>query len=341
MFGLVSTATITQGSLVDGLIAGGIGILLSLIGLSEATGLIRFTMGSEYLWDGIPLIPYFVGLFAVGELINYTARGGTIAAQKITASLRGAWGGVIEALRHPTCLLRSSIIGTLVGIIPGIGGETANLISYTVAVQSSKEPQTFGTGNPEGIIASESANDSKDGGALLTTLSFGIPGSVAMALLLSILIVHGIPTGPRLIMERPALIWTLLLGYVVANAFASTFGLLAARHLARITHVPVYYLSPVIIVASLIGTYVLRESIWDVLLVVLIGILGFAIRRAGLPILPLVIGFVLGNLAEKSFLITLRLYDGSYVGFFNSGVSLALIVIILAIPLVRATRAFR
>jgi putative tricarboxylic transport membrane protein len=341
VFGLVSTATITQGSLRDGLIAGGLGILLSLIGLSESTGLIRFTMGSEYLWDGLPLIPYFVGLFAIGELINYSARGGTIAAEYITASLRGAWGGVVEVLRHPTCLLRSSAIGTLVGIIPGIGGETANLIAYTVAVQSSKHPESFGKGNPEGVIASESANDSKDGGALLTTLSFGIPGSVAMALLLSILIIHGIPTGPRLIAERPVLIWTLLLGYVVANAFASTVGLLAARYLAIITRVPVFYLSPVIAVASLIGTYVLRENIWDVAIVVVIGIVGFAIRRAGLPILPLVIGFVLGNLAEKSFLITLRLHDGSYVGFFNSGISFALIGIIFLVPLLRYLRILR
>lgn len=341
VFGLVSTASITQGSLLDGLIAGGVGILLSLIGLNEATGLIRFTMGSEYLWDGLPLIPYFVGLFAVGELINYTARGGTIAGERVEASLRGAWKGVVEVLHHPVCLLRSSVIGTIVGIIPGIGGETANLVAYTVAVQSSKEADSFGKGNPEGVIASESSNDSKDGGALLTTLSFGIPGSVAMALLLSILIVHGIPTGPRLIMDRPDLIWTLLLGYVVANVFASTFGLLAARYLATITRIPVYDLAPSIIVASLIGTYVLRENIWDVLLVVIIGILGFGIRRAGLPILPLVIGFVLGNLAEKSFLITLRLYDGSFVGFFNSGVSLALIVIIFAVPLVRVARAYR
>ncbi|MFQ5852336.1 MAG: tripartite tricarboxylate transporter permease, partial [Candidatus Binatia bacterium] len=182
VFGLVATASISQGSLLDGLIAGGVGILLSLIGLNEPTGLIRFTMGSEYLWDGIPLIPFFVGLFAIGELINYSAQGGTIADQNITPNIKGVWEGVAEVFRSPVCLLRSSIIGTLIGIIPGVGGETANLIAYTVAVQSSKDPESFGKGNPEGVIASEAANDSKDGGALLTTLSFGIPGSLAMAL---------------------------------------------------------------------------------------------------------------------------------------------------------------
>jgi putative tricarboxylic transport membrane protein len=338
VFGLVATASISQGSLLDGLIAGGTGILLSLIGLSEPTGLIRYTMGSEYLWDGIPLVPFFVGLFAIGELINYSARGGTIQAENISAEITGTWDGVVEVFRHPVCFLRSSIIGTLIGIIPGVGGETANLIAYTAAVQASSNPSSFGKGNPEGVIASESANDSKDGGALLTTLSFGIPGSLAMALLLSIFIIHGVPAGPRLIAEQPIYIWTLLIGYVVANVFASTFGLLAARYLAIITRVPVYYLSPVIAVISLVGAYVLRENIWDVLLVLILGVFGFAIRQAGLPILPLVIGFVLGNLAEKSFLLTLGIHNGSYLGLFSSVISWALIAVTLAIPLLKILR---
>lgn len=339
VFGLVTTATVSQGSLLDGLIAGGVGILLSLVGLNEPTGLIRYTMGSEYLWDGLPLIPFFVGLFAIGELINYSARGGTIAHDEIDADIKGAWQGVLENFRYRLCLLRSSAIGTLVGIIPGVGGETANLIAYTVAVQASKDPASFGKGNPEGVIASEAANDSKDGGALLTTLSFGIPGSLAMALLLSIFIMHGISPGPHLITEQPIFIWTLLIGYVVANAFASIFGLLAANYLAAITRVPVHYLSAIIAVVSLAGTYILRENIWDVVLVVLLGVFGFSLKRAGLPVLPLVIGFVLGSLAEKSFLLTLRIHDGSYMGFFDSIISWLLIGTMVAIPVVRSLRS--
>lgn len=338
VFGLVTTATVSQGSLLNGLIAGGVGILLSLVGLNEPTGLIRYTMGSEYLWDGIPLIPFFVGLFAIGELINYSAQGGTIARDNIQATIRGAWQGVMENFRYAVCLLRSSSIGTLVGIIPGVGGETANLIAYTVAVQSSRSPDTFGTGNPEGVIASEAANDSKDGGALLTTLSFGIPGSLAMALLLSIFIMHGVSPGPQLILDNPIFIWTLLNGYVVSNAFASIAGLLAARYLAIITRVPVHYLSAIIAVVALAGTYILRENIWDVVLVVLLGILGFGMRRAGVPVLPLVIGFVLGNLAEKSFLLTLRIHDGSYLGFFNSVISWILILTMVAVPVITRLR---
>ncbi len=338
VFGLVTTATVSQGSLLNGLIAGGIGILLSLVGLSEPTGLIRYTFGSEYLWDGIPLIPFFVGLFAIGELINYSALGGTIAKDEVQASIRGAWQGVLENFRHAVCLLRSSSIGTLVGIIPGVGGETANLIAYTVAVQSSRDPGSFGQGNPEGVIASEAANDSKDGGALLTTLSFGIPGSLAMALLLSIFIMHGVSPGPQLIVKQPIFVWTLLIGYVVANAFASIFGLLTARYLAIITRLPVHYLSAIIAVIALVGTYILRENIWDVVLVVLLGVLGFAMRRAGVPLLPLVIGFVLGKLAENSFLLTVRLNDGSYLGFFDSVISWILILTIVGIPLVTRLR---
>lgn len=338
VFGLVATATISQGSLLDGLIAGGTGILLSLIGLSEPTGLIRYTVGSEYLWDGIPLVPFFVGLFAIGELINYSARGGTISGEKISAELAGTWDGVVEVFRHPLCFVRSSAIGTLIGIIPGVGGETANLIAYTAAVQSSSNPGSFGKGNPEGVIASESANDAKDGGALLTTLSFGIPGSLAMALLLSIFIIHGVPAGPRLIIEQPIYIWTLLIGYVIANIFASVFGLLTARYLAIVTRIPVYYLSPVIAVIALVGSYVLRENIWDVLLVLILGLFGFAMRKAGLPVLPLVIGFVLGKLAEKSFLLTLGIHQGSYVGLFSSALSWTLIALTFALPLLKLLR---
>ncbi len=338
IFALVATATISQGAVMHGLVAGGVGILLSLVGLSEATGLIRFTLGSEYLWDGIPLIPFFVGLFAIGEMIDYTARGGTIAAERVMATLKGAWQGVVDVFRYPVCLLRSSAVGTLVGIIPGIGGETANLISYTVAVQSSKKPESFGKGNPEGIIASEAANDSKDGGALLTTLSFGIPGSIAMALLLSIFMLHGVPTGPRLLTDAPVFIWTLLLGYVSANVIASVLGLFGAKYLALVTQVPVSYLSAAIATVALIGTYVLRENIWDVLVVCVIGIMGFAMRRAALPLLPLVIGFVLGKQAEISFLLTLRIHQGSYAGFFASFISVALVGLIVLLIVSRAYR---
>lgn len=338
VFGLVSTATISQGSMVDGLIAGGVGILLSLIGLNEPTGLIRFTMGSEYLWDGIPLIPFFVGLFAIGELINYSARGGTILDENITPEMRGTWVGFVDVIRHPVCLLRSSAIGTVIGIIPGVGGETANLIAYSVAVQTSKEPESFGRGNLEGVIASEASNDAKDGGALLTTLSFGIPGSLAMALLLSIFIIHGISPGPQLIVDQPVFVWTLLIGYVLANAFASIFGLLSARYLALITQIPVHYLTPVIVVISLVGTYVLRENIWDIVMVVVLGIFGFTLRRAGLPILPLVIGFVLGQLAEKSFLLTLEIHDGRYMGLLQSNISWLLLAASVMIPVIKAWR---
>ena len=159
-----------------------------------------------------------------------------------------------------------------------------------------------------------------------------------MALLLSIFIMHGVSPGPQLILDKPIFIWTLLNGYVVSNAFASIFGLLAARYLAIITRVPVHYLSAVIAVVALAGTYILRENIWDVVLVVLLGILGFGMRRAGVPVLPLVIGFVLGSLAEKSFLLTLRIHDGSYLGFFNSVISWILILTMVAVPVITRLR---
>ena len=144
--------------------------------------------------------------------------------------------------------------------------------------------------------------------------------------------------GPQLIVKQPIFVWTLLIGYVVANAFASIFGLLAARYLAIITRVPVHYLSAIIAVVALVGTYILRENIWDVMLVLLLGVLGFGMRRAGVPVLPLVIGFVLGKLAENSFLLTVRLHDGSYLGFFDTVISWILILTMVGIPVITRLR---
>jgi putative tricarboxylic transport membrane protein len=335
IFGLMMVTFATRGNMLKGLAAAGVGILISLIGFGEVTAVLRFDFGSRnYLWDGIRLVPFLIGIFAFGELIHYAVRGGAIATRldtKMIGGIREALSGAREVFRYFGCFLRSSVIGVIIGILPGIGGAVSNFVSYVIAMQSSKHRDKFGTGHPEGIIASEAANDSKDGGALLPTVAFAIPGSAEMAVLLGIFILFGMAPGPFFIREHGDILWALVLGLFISNALTSTFGLLGSRFLAQLTFVPVYYLIPVIFTLGLAGTYVLRENIWDVGVAVIGGILGWSLVRFGFPLLPLVIGYILGRLAEKAFLQSLQMSFGDYTVFFTRPISLVLFVLIVAV----------
>jgi putative tricarboxylic transport membrane protein len=341
LFGLVTVALAARGTFLKGLTAGGIGILLSLIGFSPVFGILRFNFGSEYyLWDGVELISLVIGLFAISEVMNYYITGGTIAAGGVTSGGR-VLDGVKEVFRHKRCFFRSSAIGTLIGIIPGVGGTVSNFVAYVAAKESSKRPETFGTGNPEGIIAAEAANDAKDGGALLPTVGFGIPGSAEMAVLLGGFILHGLVPGPLLIKEHLDIVFTLILGLLCSNIIASTFGLLTANLLVRITVINVRYIAPIVIVISFVGAYGIRENFWDVVMAFLFGLFGYGMVRFGFPIVCLVIGYILGIMAETAFHQSLMISSGSYAIFFTRTTSLILFVLLVLTVLLPFFRAMR
>lgn len=339
LFGLSAIVVASRGSMIKGLLGGGLGILLSCIGRSPITGVIRFSHNIQYFWDGIELIPFVIGMFALAEVINLTVSGKTqIAAAQVQTKMKGVWDGVRDVFRHKTCFLRSSAIGTLIGIIPGIGGATANFIAYTVAMQTSKHPEQFGTGNPEGVVASESANNAKEGGSLLPTVGFGIPGSVEMAVLLGAFILHGLTPGPLLIKEHLDVVWAIIWGLVISNVLASTLGLLAARFLVRISSIDVTFIIPTIGSISLAGAFATRGNVLDVMMAILFGFFGFFLRRNGFPVITVVIGYVLGKLAEISFHQSLMVSRGDYFVFFKRPISLALfilLIIVLGLPFLR------
>ena len=234
LFGLITVALAAKGSFFKGLTAGGIGILLSLIGFSPVFGVLRFSFGSKfYLWDGVELISLVIGLFALSEVINYYSKGGTIAPTDTSGGGR-VLDGVKEVFRHKRCFFRSSAIGVIVGIIPGVGGTVANFVAYVVAKERSKNPETFGTGNPEGIIAAESSNDAKDGGALLPTVGFGIPGSAECAVLLGAFILHGLVPGPLLIKNHLDIVFTPLSMSVISLPSSLCFVLSELMPLGKI-----------------------------------------------------------------------------------------------------------
>ncbi|MFC1872636.1 tripartite tricarboxylate transporter permease [Chloroflexota bacterium] len=337
IFGLFTVSYAARANLLKGLLAGSMGVLVSLIGFSNATFSMRFTGGTYYLHDGVALVPFAVGLFAVSELIRYTLRGGSITDAKLDGKISGVMSGIKEVFKHKICFFRSAAIGSGIGIIPGVGGTAAAFMSYTTAVQTSKHPETFGTGDPEGIIAPEAANDAKDGGALVPTMTFGIPGSAIMAMLLSSFILHGMQPGPLLLRDNLHIVMILIVGLILANVMTSSVGLLLAPYLAKLVNVRVAYISPIILILCATGAYVIRGNIYDVLVLGIAGFFGYALSRFGYPVVCLVIGYLLGDLAEQNYFVALGSSYGSYAVFFDSLISIiliALLAVMIVLPFV-------
>ncbi|MFH1122877.1 MAG: tripartite tricarboxylate transporter permease [Pseudomonadota bacterium] len=337
IMGLSVIAVMSRGSLWKGIIAACLGLILSTIGYDPVTGSVRFTFGSDYLWDGIRLVPAFVGLFAIGEAIDLFLTRGKIAQTGYAGKIGRVKDGIMSIFRNFGLFLRCSTIGTIIGIIPGVGGAVTNFLAYGHAVQSCKNPEKFGTGDVRGVIASESANDSKDGGALVPTLIFGIPGSLEMAVFLGALIVLGLEPGPRMMMDRPEIILVLIYTLVVGNVLVSLIGVFGAGFLVKITYVPTNLLAPVIFMLGLMGAYLTHGMLADVVLALVFGVLAFAMKRFGFPRVAVVIAIVLGGLAQKTFHQTLMLWG--FKGFFIRPISLGLFVITAAMvifPYVRA-----
>jgi putative tricarboxylic transport membrane protein len=326
LLGLVTIAYAVQRNIVRGLATAGIGMLISLIGYSEVTGIYRFSLASpQYLWDGIQDVPFLVGVFGLSEAIRYGMQGGAVArAGEVTqAGFRGTLQGVIDVLRYPVTFARSCVVGAIVGIAPGIGGSVSNVVAYAMTAQMSKDPE-IGKGSVEGLIAAETANNATIGGDAVPTLAFGIPGSAAMAVLLGALTLHGVAVGPWLMKEHMELVWVVVFGLVAGTILSSLVGFFVARWLARLTVIPMGLLVPVVIVLILAGSFAVRQNFWDMLVSVASGVLGYFLTRHGFSLLPLIIGFLLGAPAELAFIQSLHISQGSPLIFFIHPLSLAL-----------------
>jgi putative tricarboxylic transport membrane protein len=330
LMGLSVIAVVSKGSLWKGLIAACVGLSLSTIGYDPVTGSVRYTFGSDYLWDGVRLVPAFIGLFCISEALDLFLKRGKIAQVDYSRSRKigGVSEGVFAVFRNFGLFLRCSVIGCLVGIIPGVGGAVTNFLAYGHAVQSSKNPESFGTGDIRGVIAPEAANDSKDGGALVPTLLFGIPGSLEMAVFLGALIVLGLEPGPRMMMDNPQIILVLIYTLVAGNILVAVLGIFGAGVLVKITYVPATLLAPVILMLGLMGAYLTHGMLEDTVMALIFGILAFAMKRFGFSRIAVVIALVLGKLAQKTFHQTLMLWG--FKGFFIRPIALTLFLITVA-----------
>jgi len=336
--GLATVAVAVRGNVIKGLASACAGVLIGFTGYHYMTGAVRFNFGTDYLWDGIPIIPFFIGLFAIGEMLMIVTTGKRTISRVATVSKGGRLDGVKEIWKYKGCFARSSVIGVIIGIIPGIGGAVANFVSYLFGRQFSKTPEKFGTGHPEGVIASETANNAKDGGALLPTLAFGIPGSAEMAVLLGAFTLIGLVAGPTMLLKHLDVMYAIIFGLVISGILATLCTIFLARSFAKVTTIDVSYIVPIVVILAFLGSFALRGSILDVAAAVIFGVIGYIMRKSGFPIISMIIGYVIGRIAENAFLQALAISDGSYAIFFTRPISLTLFVFglfVLIFPFVK------
>ncbi|WP_108661813.1 tripartite tricarboxylate transporter permease [Acuticoccus kandeliae] len=337
-FGLVTLVLAVNGDPAKGLVTVGLGVILAIVGLGgPGLPVPRFTFDSLYLYEGLNLVVVVIGLLVVSEAFGTLVAGVRMRqaaherdplppapdkAERRT-QLRE---GLVEPLRRPWLFIRSSAIGTFVGAIPGVGGTVAQFMSYNAALASSKNPEEFGKGSVEGLIATEAATNAKDGGALLPTLLFGIPGSADMALLLAAWQLHGLRPGPSFLETNGAIAWALIFGLLFSNILNSIFTAVAAPGLSRLPRVDPLLVAPIVLCASMVSVYAIRENFWDVALVIGFGLLGYLQKLFGYPVIGVVIGFVLGGVMEFNFYLALQSSLGDPVIFVTGPISLALAV---------------
>ena len=338
LFGLTVIAVVVRGAAINGLIGGCIGLMISFVGLQQVTGGRRFTFDATYLLDGIPLVVALVGLFAVGEMVYLLGKNRVIAEEGVKTS-----GSVLEGARSVVSnfgvFVRSSLVGVIVGLVPAAGGAVSNFIAYAQAAQTVKDSESFGKGDIRGVIASESANDSKDGGAAIPTLSFGIPGSTVWALILGALLIHGINPGPQLMNQHLDVVFIILFSLVFSNILASIFGLAVANQITLVTRIPPTILAPFVFILALIGVYTLRFQIPDVFVAVVFGTLALVFIIYNISRIAVVIGLVLGPIVENSFHQSVQMGFGTYEMFYTRPITIlifALLILVLGVSVVRS-----
>lgn len=338
LLALTVVSSVSLGKVREGLLMACVGLLLSFVGFDPITGHIRYNLGTMYLYDGIDYAAVVIGLFAISEALVLSTQKGSIAT---TGKIIGKVSeGFKIPFKYPVTLIRSSVIGGLVGACPGIGGDTANVLAYAEAVRTSKNPESFGKGNPEGVVAPEASNNATVASSLIPTLTLGIPGSAPAAVFMGALMMHGLFPGGDLFVRRVDITYTFFIGLLFAQLAFFLIGWFGAGFFAKITLVPNAYLVPVIIVLSLTGSFALRNNFGDVIVTLLFGFIGYILKKAQFPLVPLVLGLILGPMAERGLNTSLMLSGGSFAIFITRPaciVILFLIILSLALPLFQKT----
>lgn len=331
LLGLAMITVVARGSIVKGLTIGMFGLLFSTVGVSPTAPDVRYNFDSLLLYEGLNIVAALLGLFAISEMIKLSAEQGGIA--KPDSEMSGSvTDGIMFTLRHPRHLIKSSFIGTIIGALPGAGSSMANFVSYSEAMRSSGMADSFGKGDERGVLASEASNNSAVGGSLIPTLSFGIPGSASTAILLGGFLMHGLNPGPALFGSDLNITFSIYIAVAIGViVLIPLIGLLVITQLGHLTKVNTDYIIPIIVVLSLTGIYTVNISWVDVFTVFLLGIGGFYMRKYDFSIVAFLLGAILGRMAEENLFRSLQISGGSYDIFFESYLSISLIILTLLI----------
>ncbi|MBM7554458.1 tripartite tricarboxylate transporter permease [Thalassobacillus pellis] len=329
VFGLTIIGSLAGRSITKGLIGGIFGLMLALIGMDPVSGSTRFTFGFYSLIEGINLLPAMIGFFSIPQVIKMMEQKDKYIAKY--EERKGIYRKtIIETLKKPVVLLRSSLIGTFVGMLPGAGGNVAGFVAYNETKRFSKKPKEFGKGNIDGVVTSESANNATVSSSLIPLLTLGIPGSPVAAVLLGGLLIHGLKPGAKLFTESSGVAYTFIMGLLVANVLLLLLGLLGTRFFVKAIAIPVHYLAPIIGVLAVIGSYSIRNSMLDVFVMLGCGILGYFALKVDIPPGPIVLGLVLGVIAENGFVLSALLSKtgtSMFTLFFTSPICIVLILL--------------
>jgi putative tricarboxylic transport membrane protein len=328
---LSMVAGLTEGSVAKGLLSGTFGLLITIIGTDPIMAVPRFTLGSEFLAGGFPFLPVLIGIFAFAQIMTDVEKMRRGTAQPYDAVASGSlavshFKVIGEILGRPFLLLWSTFVGIVIGVLPAIGGSAANILAYDQAKKLSRHPEKFGTGIPEGIIASESSNNANVGGSLVTIMAFGIPGDAVTAVMLGAMTIHGIQSGPLFISQNPDLAYGIYAAYILAHPLMVLIIGASTAFIMRIVTVHPSVLTPIIFVLCVVGAYAVNNTMDGIYVLFLFGIIGYVLVKAGFPLAPLILGLILGDQIEINLVRAIMTDDNPWL-FLTRPISGTLILI--------------
>lgn len=322
VFSLTLIASLSGDSLLKGVLSGLIGMAFALVGSAPIDAFPRFTFGFSSLDAGFNLLPALIGLFAVSEiLITSERKVKSLKGKALDYKSKGAGLSFKEMTAQSWNFVRSSAIGVGIGILPGIGGGTSNILSYIAAKNQSKKPEEFGKGIPDGVVASETANNASVGGALVPLISLGIPGDTVTAMLLGGLVIHGLTPGPLLITQNGDIVYAIFAALLIANVFMLVMLMGGMRYFVRLLSIPQNILLPIIIVLCVVGAFGVNNRLFDVSALLIFGLIGYFFIKFGFPLTPIILGFILGPIVETNLRRGLMLSQGDFTPFITEPIA--------------------
>ena len=338
ILGLSFIVSLSGSNMLKGFIMAAAGFLVAMVGLDPQSGIQRFTFDQLYLWEGVNVVPVVVGLFGGAEILQLMMTRGSIARRHEARPIAGVAQGVRDTLEHWWLTIRASLIGVGIGVIPGMGGAVSQFIAYAHAQQTSKHPETFGKGNVEGVLAAGAVNNSREGGNLIPTVAFGIPGSVSMAILLSVFLIKGLVPGPAMLTRHLSITYSMVWIIVLSNVVAVSLSFLFVGQLARLAHVKGTLLVPFLLVLTAFGAYTAHNRFADILLMLAASAVGIMAIRWEWPRAPFLLALVLGDIAERYLFLSHSLYEWSWISRPLVLAFLSITIAGVAWPFLRARR---